>query len=132
MPLQCRNPNVSRVFGRASGRDPRQVDPDARILMGLLRPSAGRIRFGGKNVTGASAERRARLGMGYIPQGREVFPHPSVRENLLVGEVAAAGRASPDYARVFEFFPIREERASREPALVSRRRRGRHPVSSSR
>jgi branched-chain amino acid transport system ATP-binding protein len=86
-----------------------------RSLIGLLRASAGMIRFAGEDVTRAAPDRRARLGIGYIPQGREVFPRLSVRENLLVGEVAGRGRAAPDYERVFGYFPILKERA-RQPA----------------
>ncbi len=86
-----------------------------RALIGLLTPSAGTIRFDGADVTRARADVRARLGIGYIPQGREVFPQLSVRENLLVGEVAGANRTVPDYDRVYRFFPILRERA-RQPA----------------
>jgi branched-chain amino acid transport system ATP-binding protein len=86
-----------------------------RNLIGLLTPTAGTIRFDGRDVTREGADARARLGIGYIPQGREVFPRLSVRENLLVGEVAVAGRAAPDYSKVYEFFPILKERA-RQPA----------------
>jgi branched-chain amino acid transport system ATP-binding protein len=86
-----------------------------RSLIGLLSPTAGTIRFDGRDITREGAAVRARLGIGYIPQGREVFPRLSVRENLLVGEVAGTGRAAPDYSKVYEFFPILKERA-RQPA----------------
>ena len=90
-----------------------------RMLMGLLRPTKGSIHFDGEDVTALSTDRRARRGMGYIPQGRDVFPHLSVRENLLVGEVAGHRRAQPDYARVHEFFPILAERASQRAGTLS-------------
>jgi len=84
-----------------------------------LRPSAGTIRFGGQDVTAEPADKRARAGIGYIPQGRDVFPELTVRENLLVGEVAGQGRAAPDYDQVYRFFPILKERARQRAGTLS-------------
>jgi len=86
-----------------------------RSLIGLLTPMSGSISFAGADVTALPANRRAQLGMGYIPQGRDVFPRLSVAENLLVGTEAGNGVAPPDYTRIYEFFPILKERA-RQPA----------------
>jgi len=90
-----------------------------RTLCGLLKPSAGRISFLGRDVTGDAADLRARAGIGYIPQGRDVFPELTVRENLLVGEVAGQGRAAPDYETVYKFFPILKERARQRAGTLS-------------
>jgi urea ABC transporter ATP-binding protein UrtE len=90
-----------------------------RTLTGLLRPSAGTIRFAGRDVTADPADKRARAGIGYIPQGRDVFPELTVRENLLVGEVAGQGRAAPDYEQVYRFFPILKERARQRAGTLS-------------
>jgi urea ABC transporter ATP-binding protein UrtE len=90
-----------------------------RTLTGLLRPSAGTIRFAGRDVTSDPADKRARAGIGYIPQGRDVFPELTVRENLLVGEVAGQGRAAPDYDQVYRFFPILKERARQRAGTLS-------------
>ncbi len=90
-----------------------------RTLTGLLRPSAGTIRFAGRDVTSEPADKRARAGIGYIPQGRDVFPELTVRENLLVGEVAGRGRAAPDYEQVYRFFPILKERARQRAGTLS-------------
>jgi branched-chain amino acid transport system ATP-binding protein len=90
-----------------------------RTLTGLLRPSAGTIRFAGRDVTIDPADKRARAGIGYIPQGRDVFPELTVRENLLVGEVAGQGRAAPDYEQVYRFFPILKERARQRAGTLS-------------
>jgi urea transport system ATP-binding protein len=54
----------------------------ARTIVGLLRPSNGRIFFDGEDVTLADARRRALTGMGYVPQGREIFGRLTVEENL--------------------------------------------------
>jgi len=62
-----------------------------RCLMGLLPVRSGRIAFDGKDIAHLTAYQRARLGIGYVPQGREIFPRLTVAENLAVGE-AAAGR----------------------------------------
>jgi urea transport system ATP-binding protein len=64
-----------------------------KTLIGLLRPRTGRIAFEGRDVTGLPPWERARRGMAYVPQGREIFPRLTVRENLLV---AASGRGAGD------------------------------------
>ncbi len=89
-----------------------------RTLIGLLPVGAGRIDFAGREVNKISAQARARLGMSYIPQGRDVFPRLTVRENLLVGETARRGGQS-DYDKVYEFFPILKERASQAAGTLS-------------
>lgn len=90
-----------------------------KTLIGLLSPMAGTIRFGGEDVTRLSADKRAKLGIGYIPQGREVFPRLTVSENLLVGETAKAGRPAVDYERIYDFFPILKERAKQPAGTLS-------------
>lgn len=90
-----------------------------RTLCGLLRPSGGTIMLAGRDVTSDSADLRARAGIGYIPQGREVFPELTVRENLIVGEVAGKGRGTPDYETVYRFFPILKERAGQRAGTLS-------------
>jgi len=90
-----------------------------RCLIGLLTPSAGTIHLAGAEITGMTANLRARSGIGYIPQGREVFPRLSVQENLLVGEVALEPGRQPDYERIFGFFPILKERARQTAGTLS-------------
>src|SRR5688572_3230051 len=58
-----------------------------KTVMGLLPARGGRVTFDGVDVTRWSADRRARAGIGYVPQGREVFPHLSVEENLRVAQL---------------------------------------------
>jgi urea ABC transporter ATP-binding protein UrtE len=90
-----------------------------RTLVGLLRPGAGMIRFGGRDATLDSADARARSGIGYIPQGREVFPELTIRENLMVGEVAGRGRGAVDYEAIYRFFPILKERSRQRAGTLS-------------
>lgn len=91
----------------------------ARTLIGLLRPTEGTIRLHGDDITAMPADARARLGMGYIPQGRDVFPRMSVDENLTVGELIGgpSGRKLRDF--VFEIFPRLAERRSQIAGTMS-------------
>jgi urea transport system ATP-binding protein len=76
-----------------------------RCLMGELPVRSGAVVFDGEDVTRLPSWQRARRGMGYVPQGREIFPRLTVAENLLVGESAARGGAAP-LAEMEELFPI--------------------------
>jgi urea transport system ATP-binding protein len=77
-----------------------------KCVMGLLPASSGAMTFDGVDLRALPAEGRARLGIGYVPQGREIFPQLTVEENLRVGLGVRkeAGRTIP--ARVFELFPV--------------------------
>jgi urea transport system ATP-binding protein len=77
-----------------------------KCIMGLLPSSSGRITFEGQDLRPKAAEERARLGIGYVPQGREIFPQLTVEENLRVGlGVRTPGRrAVPEH--VYELFPV--------------------------
>ena len=86
-----------------------------KTLIGLLPPTEGNIVFKGADVSAMVAHRRARLGIGYVPQGRDVFPRMSVEENLKVGESIAGKARVQDYERVYATFPILAERR-RQPA----------------
>ena len=82
-----------------------------RTLMGYLRPTAGRVRWQGRDVTGWPPEHIARLGVGYVPEGRGIFPNLSVRENLVMAARASADGQRPwPLERVLETFPRLGER----------------------
>lgn len=82
-----------------------------RSLMGFVPAASGQIAWRGKDVTGYSPERMARLGIGYVPEGRGIFPNLSVKENLLMSaRPGAAGRCDWTYERVLETFPRLTER----------------------
>ncbi len=89
-----------------------------KTIMGLLEPQAGTIRFDGTDVTDESADERARRGIGYVPQGRDVFPGLTVEQNLLIGE-GIGGDDETLYDRVYDYFPILEERADQDAATMS-------------
>src|SRR5919109_4625485 len=76
-----------------------------KTLMGLLPARSGQIVFGSQNLTHCKAHERVRAGIGYVPQGREIFPRLTVEENLVMGLATRPAR-SPIPARVFEMFPV--------------------------
>ena len=76
-----------------------------KAIMGLLTPSKGRVFFAGEDVTALTADKRTRRGLGYVPQGREIFPQLTVRENLEIGlQARGGGREVPE--EVFALFPV--------------------------
>ena len=77
-----------------------------KTVMGLLRPLAGEIFFDGQEITHWTPEKRASGGIGYVPQGRDIFPYLTVEENLLLGlEAHKAGRAMAIPEGLFDLFP---------------------------
>jgi branched-chain amino acid transport system ATP-binding protein len=81
-----------------------------KSIIGLLRPSAGRIRFGDRPIEALRADRRARLGIGYCPEGRRVFPGLTVRENLAVACWGSARLRTERTEAMFALFPALAER----------------------
>ncbi len=63
-----------------------------RAIMGLVPLARGRLSFQGEDLTRAPSHRRVRAGIGYVPQGREIFPRLTVKENLLMGLAGKSGR----------------------------------------
>ena len=82
-----------------------------RSIMGLSPPRAGHIRFKDREITGRPPHDVFRLGVGYVPEGRQIFPHLDVGENLRVAE-RAGGDAGARWTRerILEYFPILRER----------------------
>jgi branched-chain amino acid transport system ATP-binding protein len=82
-----------------------------RTLMGYVRPAAGSVRWQGADVTGEPPERMARRGVGYVPEGRGIFPNLSVRENLLMAaRPGERGQRDWPLERVLDTFPRLAER----------------------
>ena len=82
-----------------------------RALMGYVRATSGSLQWRGRDVTGWPPERIARLGLGYVPEGRGIFPNLSVRENLLMAARAGpAGQCDWTFERVLDVFPRLRER----------------------
>ncbi|MBU6189931.1 MAG: urea ABC transporter ATP-binding subunit UrtE [Betaproteobacteria bacterium] len=76
-----------------------------RSIMGVVPIRAGTIEFHGQPIQSLTPERRASLGIGYVPQGREIFPRLTVEENLRMG-LATAARGAQVPAELFELFPV--------------------------
>jgi urea transport system ATP-binding protein len=90
-----------------------------KTIMGLLPATTGRIRFGERDLTKTKPEVRAQSGIGYVPQGREIFPHLSVEENLRVGMLANPERPRVIPPFVFDYFPILREFLPRKGGVLS-------------
>jgi urea transport system ATP-binding protein len=90
-----------------------------KSLMGLLKPWAGTITFNGKSITSLTPDRRARLGIGYVPQGRDIFPDLTVLENLRVGQVARGEKNGTIPEDIFQLFPVLRTMLSRKGGVLS-------------
>lgn len=90
-----------------------------KCIMGLLRTSTGSISFSGQPLASSPAEERARIGIGYVPQGREIFSHLTVEENLKIGlGVRKNGvRAIPE--RIYDLFPVLKKMLKRKGGDLS-------------
>ena len=89
-----------------------------KTLMGLVPSRSGEILFDSRKITGSKPYERVRAGLGYVPQGREIFPRLTVEENLEMG-LATRPRGSPIPARIFEMFPVLRTMARRRGGDLS-------------
>lgn len=93
-----------------------------KTVMGLLPARQGRIRLGTRDLTGAPPHQRAAAGIGYVPQGRGIFPYLTVGENLLMGlEATPSLRRHPDHCleEQFALFPVLGQMAGRVAGTLS-------------
>ncbi|MEX0431215.1 urea ABC transporter ATP-binding subunit UrtE [Spiribacter insolitus] len=88
-----------------------------KTIMGLLPAASGEIRFDGRRINGDATERRARGGIGYVPQGREIFPLLTVEENLRIARAAIGRRDIPEI--VHDLFPVLHEMRHRRGGDLS-------------
>ena len=89
-----------------------------KCLMGVLPIASGTLSFAGQDITRASPHERARLGMAYVPQGREIFARLSVEENLLIG-TAAHGAARFIPTEIYDMFPVLKDMLRRRGGDLS-------------
>jgi ABC-type branched-subunit amino acid transport system ATPase component len=92
-----------------------------KTIVGLLRPTSGRILFDGKEITGLPPYEVLRLGLAYVPQGRIVFPQMTVLENLEMGAYIESdpARVKEALERVYALFPILAERRHQKAGTMS-------------
>ena len=102
------------------GRNGMGKTTTVRAIMGLIRPSAGHIRFDGQDITGDPPYRIARRGIGLVPEGRQIFPTLSVEENLMATAANRTGGAPRwDLPAIFALFPRLAERRRQSGAKLS-------------
>ena len=102
------------------GRNGMGKTTTVRSIMGLLAPKGGDIRFESQDVRGIAPEKIARCGIGLVPEGRQVFPTLSVRENLVATASNRLKRSSPwTPERVYALFPRLQERAGQSARTLS-------------
>ena len=90
-----------------------------KALMGFLPATGGSVRFDGNDVTAAEPYHRARLGFGYVPQGREIFPGLTVYDNLRMGCTKQAGAEQETIGSVLEAFPRLKTLLDRQGGALS-------------
>jgi branched-chain amino acid transport system ATP-binding protein len=90
-----------------------------KTAIGLLYPRSGTIHFKDDDITMTPADHRARAGIGYVPQGREVFPRLTVAENLRLGNLVNEDSSTEYLDEVFEYFPILDERRDQRAGSMS-------------
>jgi urea transport system ATP-binding protein len=90
-----------------------------RCIMGLLPASSGSISFDGVELIKRPAHERARIGIGYVPQGREIFPHLTVEENLRIGLGMSKNGPRSIPERVFDLFPALKKMLKRQGGDLS-------------
>jgi urea transport system ATP-binding protein len=90
-----------------------------KCITGLLPVKSGQISLMGRDITKLSTENRARSGIGYVPQGREIFPLLTVEENLKISLGARPDRARQIPAHIYELFPVLKEMKHRRGGDLS-------------
>jgi branched-chain amino acid transport system ATP-binding protein len=102
------------------GRNGMGKTTTVRAIMGLIRPSAGHVRFDGQDITGDPPYRIAQRGIGLVPEGRQIFPTLSVEENLIATAANRAGGAPRwDLPAIYALFPRLAERRRQSGAKLS-------------
>jgi urea transport system ATP-binding protein len=86
--------------------------------VGLIKGS-GSVHLDGEDITSLGAENRARKGIGYVPQGREIFPHLTVEENLHIGRIARGRKVNGQLDRIFSLFPVIKDFLPRKGGMLS-------------
>ncbi len=102
------------------GRNGMGKTTTVRTIMGLLTPRGGSVTFEGRAIGGLAPERIARMGAGLVPEGRQVFPNLTVRENLVATAANRLRRDNPwTLKRVYDLFPRLGERAGQMAGTLS-------------
>lgn len=90
-----------------------------KCVVGLVKPTGGEIHLGKKPVNAMRPDERARQGLGYVPQGRDIFPNLTVWENLQISLVVHGAKTNGQVDRVLELFPILKQMLNRKGGVLS-------------
>ena len=92
-----------------------------KTISGVMEPRRGSLTFAGRDIRGLEPDRVARLGIAHVPEGREVFPYLTVRENLMMGAYLRTDRdgIARDLDRVSAYFPVLRERRGQPAGQLS-------------
>lgn len=105
------------------GRNGMGKSTTLKSIIGLLKPSSGKVIFKGQDITGQRPYKVARAGIGYVPEDRRIFPNLTVLDNLLIGVKGSAIDTSNPNAwtveNIFKHFPFMKERARQKGGLLS-------------
>jgi urea transport system ATP-binding protein len=88
-----------------------------KSLIGLLKPRGGQVSFAGRDVTAAETYERVAAGMGFVPQGRMIFPYLTVEENIQTGMETVEDKSVPQY--VYDVFPVLNDMRRRKGGNLS-------------
>jgi urea transport system ATP-binding protein len=91
----------------------------AKVIMGLLPIKSGEIIYDNKDISKISSNKRAALGIGYVPQGREIFPKLSVKENLQIGLLGNRNKLKKVPDKIYELFPVLKDMLKRKGGDLS-------------
>ena len=90
-----------------------------KSIVGLVRLDSGSVKMDGTELGSLKPEHRARHGLGYVPQGRDIFPNLTVWENLCIGAIAQGKKLNGEVDRVFQLFPVLKEMTRRRGGVLS-------------
>lgn len=90
-----------------------------KSIVGLVPTDSGEVKMGAATLNGLKSSERARHGLGYVPQGRDIFPNLTVWENLRIGAVAQGRKLNGEVDRIFALFPVLKEMLQRKGGVLS-------------